>query len=283
MDSLRQKLKSLNTEHDSLLNKKPDTSVADSLRLELEKLQAEHEALLNKKPDTTEVEALKTQLETLHTQHETALSIAQQESAQATKEHLAAKEALEKVEADFSEHKNAMEIKHKTTETDFKDMHSAMTQLVEEANKKAEEASKRAMTVESHVAELEAQLKVKEAELAEAKAATAAASQAPITPIPKPSPKSGLAASRFAEELDEDEPVAAPINKSEGEPDSSSAALASLAAAKMTASQLDDMNNDLNEDNLRMIKSMADVTSTGVAEGAWTSELGPDPPNKQAR
>jgi hypothetical protein len=109
-------------------------------------------------------------------QHQAALMTAQQESAKATEEHLATKAALEKAMADVEAHKTATETTRKTAKSDYSDMHDSMTQLVEEANKKAEdavkqaeEAKKQAAAKESLVAELKANLKVKDAELAEAK------------------------------------------------------------------------------------------------------------------
>lgn len=87
---------------------------------------------------------------------------AQQESTKATEEHLATKDALAKTQAEIASHKTQFETKHKTAESDFKDMHDSLTQLVEEANKKT--ADKEAI-----IAELKANLKVKDAELAEAK------------------------------------------------------------------------------------------------------------------
>lgn len=95
-------------------------------------------------------------------QHQASLMTAQQESAKATKEHLATKDALLKAKADAAAYKIAADTKQQTSETDYMDMHDSLTQLVEEAEKKA--ADKEAL-----VKELEANLKVKDAEIAELK------------------------------------------------------------------------------------------------------------------
>lgn len=123
--------------------------------------EAELDALKTKKPDTSEADTLRKELQTLKDQHQAALMTAQQESAKATEEHIATKEALDKAQAEAASHKAAAEAKHQTSEADYKDMHDSLTQLVEEANKKAADK-------EAHIKELEAKLKVKDAELAEA-------------------------------------------------------------------------------------------------------------------
>jgi chromosome segregation ATPase len=124
-------------------------------KMEKASAQADLEAVKSKKPDTSEADALRKELQTLKDQHQAALMTAQQESAKATEEHLATKASLEKAEAELSRQKQE-------SESDYKDLHDSMTQLVEEANKKAAD-------VEARLKEAEANLKVKDAELAEAK------------------------------------------------------------------------------------------------------------------
>lgn len=80
---------------------------------------------------------------------------AQQESAKATEEHLATRAHLKKAEAELEKQKT-------TSESDFKDMHASLTQVAEEASKKATDA-------ENRVKELQANIKVLEAETAELK------------------------------------------------------------------------------------------------------------------
>ncbi len=117
--------------------------------------QADLETVLIKKPDTSEADALRQELQNLKDQHQAALMTAQQESAKATEEHLTTKSALENAQAELDRQKAE-------SESDYKDMHESMTQLVEEANKKAED-------VEARLKEAEAHIKVKDAELAEAR------------------------------------------------------------------------------------------------------------------
>jgi hypothetical protein len=117
--------------------------------------QADLDAAKNKKPDTTEVDSLRSELQTLKDQHQASLMTAQQESAKATEEHLATRSALQKLQAELERQKAE-------GESDYKDMHSSLTQVAEEANKKAADA-------EARLKEAEAQIKVKEAELVEAK------------------------------------------------------------------------------------------------------------------
>lgn len=129
-------------------------------QLALEKMekataQADLEAALSKKPDTSEADSLRKELQALKDQHQASLTIAQEELAKTTEEHLATKAALEKAQEEHSR------IKAEST-SDYKDMHESLTQLVEEANKKAAD-------LEAHLKEAEANLKVKDAELAEAK------------------------------------------------------------------------------------------------------------------
>lgn len=117
--------------------------------------QAELETALNKKPDTAEADALRGELQAFKEKHQAALMTAQQESAKATEEHLATKSALESAQAE-------LERQRAESVSDYKDMHESLTQLVEEANKKAED-------LEARLKEAEAHIKVKDAELAEAK------------------------------------------------------------------------------------------------------------------
>jgi hypothetical protein len=102
--------------------------------------------------------AAQADLEALKDQHQAA----QQESAKATEEHLATKDALLKAQAEAAALKAAADTKQQTSKADYMDMHESLTQLVEEAEKKA--ADKEAL-----VKELEANLKVKDAEIEELK------------------------------------------------------------------------------------------------------------------
>lgn len=124
--------------------------------------QADLDALKTKKPDTSEADALRKQLQALKDQHQASIMTAQQESAKATEEHLATKDALLKAQAEAAALKAAADTKQQMSEADYMDMHDSLTQLVEEAEKKA--ADKEAL-----VKELEANLKVKDAEIAELK------------------------------------------------------------------------------------------------------------------
>ncbi|KAI9736563.1 MAG: hypothetical protein M1818_006074 [Claussenomyces sp. TS43310] len=240
----KEALERLQADLDAALNQKPDTSEAEALRKDLQTLKDQHEvaitaakqesseataeslsakealvkaqadlaAALSKKPDTSEAEHLREDLQALKDQHQAALMTAQQESAKATEEHLATKEALENAQAAATAHKEAAEAKDKISEADYKDMHDSLTQLVEEANKKA-------VDKEALVAELEANLKVRDAELAEAKARV----DNPKTPVKS---TTGLSSSRFSTEASEATAENAP--ELEGEHDNSSAALASV-------------------------------------------------------
>ena len=124
--------------------------------------QADLDAALSKKPDTSEADALRKELQSIKDQHQAALMTAQQESAQATDEHLETKKSLQTAREELEKHKAEAAAKHKSAESDYLDMHDSMTQLVEEANKKNTD-------LEARTKELEANLKVKDAELAEAK------------------------------------------------------------------------------------------------------------------
>jgi chromosome segregation ATPase len=117
--------------------------------------QADLDAVKTKKPDTSEADGLRKDLQALKDQHQAALMTAQQESAEATKQHLETKAALEKAQEEVASHKTAAEEHKKTSATDYGSMHESMTELLEDANNK--------------IKELEANLKVKEAELVEAK------------------------------------------------------------------------------------------------------------------
>jgi len=140
------------------------------------------ETALNKKPDSSKADALREELQSLKNQHQAALHTAQQESAKATEEHLATKSALETAQAELDRQKAE-------SVSDYKDMHESLTQLVEEANKKAED-------LEARLKEAEAHLKVKDAELAEAKTKAAPAVESKLP---------GLAASQYADEPKSDE------------------------------------------------------------------------------
>jgi hypothetical protein len=102
--------------------------------------QADLDALKTKKSDTSEADALRKELQALKDQHHASLMTAQQESAKATEEHLATKDALLKVQTEA-----AADTKQQISET----------------------AEKKAADKEALVKELEANLKVKEAEIAE--------------------------------------------------------------------------------------------------------------------
>jgi chromosome segregation ATPase len=123
-------------------------------KMEKASAQADLEAAKNKKPDTSEVDALRKELQALKDQHQAALMTAQQESAKATEEHLATKASLGEAQAELARQKTE-------SQSDYKILHDSMTQLVEEATKKAAD-------VEARLKEAEANLKVKDAELAEA-------------------------------------------------------------------------------------------------------------------
>ncbi|PBP18158.1 viral A-type inclusion protein repeat domain-containing protein [Diplocarpon rosae] len=201
--------------------------------------QAELDSAKNKKPDTSEADALRKELQLLKDQHQASSMTAQQESAKATEEHLATKSSLEKALAE-------LETQKATSRSDYKDMHDSLTQLAEEANKKASD-------LEARTKELEANLKVKDAELTEAKT-----KNAPLPSPNTPAKASGLAASRYAEDVG----GTPELKTAEGEHDSSSAALASLAKAKVTLEQLDQMNEDLKREHERSLESISDKSKS---------------------
>jgi chromosome segregation ATPase len=198
--------------------------------------EADLDAVRNKKRDTSEADALRKELQALKDQHQASLVTAQQESAKATEEHLVTKASLEKALGDLQNQKAESDMKIKTSENDYLSMHNSLTELVEEAQK-------RTADLEDRLEEAEAKLKVKDAELAEEKVryhllkafrfhllmerlpqTKSAAVPSPKTPSSATKAPSGLRASKFAENVDE-----APTNEAEeGEPDSSSAALASV-------------------------------------------------------
>jgi chromosome segregation ATPase len=145
--------------NDSLLKVQAELNAVQQA-LALEKTQkasalADLDAAINKKPDTSEADGLRKELQALKDQHQATLKAAQQESAKATEEQLATKSALEKLQAEIGRQKAE-------SSSDYRDMHGFLTQLVEEANKKAADA-------EARLKETEAIVKVKDAELAEAK------------------------------------------------------------------------------------------------------------------
>lgn len=124
-------------------------------KMEKASAQADLEAAKSKKPDTSEADALRKELQALKDQHQAALMTAQQESAKATEEHLAAMASLKKAQDELTRQKAE-------SESDYKDMVDSMTQLVEEETKKTAD-------LKARLKEAEANLKVKDAELAEAK------------------------------------------------------------------------------------------------------------------
>lgn len=124
--------------------------------------EADLDAVKNKKADTSEVDSLRKELQGLKEQHRTALVAAQQHAEKATDEHNATKASLDQVKALLEEHKAETEAKLKTSQDDYLSMHSSLTELAEEAHKKAAD-------LEARLSEAQAELKVKEAELAEAK------------------------------------------------------------------------------------------------------------------
>lgn len=131
--------------------------------------EAELDATKSKKPDTSEADALRKELQDLKTEHLAFLETAKQTNEAATKEVLDTKTALEKLQALLA--KEQAERK-----SDFDDMHSSLTQVCEEATKKASDAeaqleitSSKFADIEARLKEAEAVIKVKEAELAEAK------------------------------------------------------------------------------------------------------------------
>ncbi|TAQ89323.1 hypothetical protein B7494_g2330 [Chlorociboria aeruginascens] len=196
--------------------------------------EAALDAATNKKPDTSEADALRKELQTLKDQHQAALHTAQQESAKATEEHLSTKSSLDKAVAELNKQKAV-------SETDYLEMHDSLTQLVEEANKKNAD-------LEARLKEQQAVIKVKDAEIAEANTKST-----PKKPV-------GLGASKFAEELELAPGTEAEIKAAEGEQDSSSAALATLAKARITLDQLDKMNEDMERDNKRSLQSITKVS-----------------------
>jgi len=199
--------------------------------------EADLDAARNKKPDTSEADALRKELQTLEDQHQVALITAQQESAKATEQYLAVKTSLAMAKAELKQEKQDNELKSKAASDDYLDMHNSLTELKEEAQKKYADS-------EARLKEAEASLKVKDAEIAEAKVclcpyrlqsctlirtslqARITAASSPNTPKGVTNAPSGLSASRFAEDIGSAPSVEE--EAAEGEPDSSSAALASV-------------------------------------------------------
>jgi chromosome segregation ATPase len=124
--------------------------------------EADLDAVKNKKVDTSEVDSLRKELQDLKDQHRTSLIAAQQQAEKATDEHNATKASLDQVKARLEGHKTETEAKLKTSQDDYLSMHSSLTELAEEAHKKAAD-------LEARLSEAQAELKVKEAELTEAK------------------------------------------------------------------------------------------------------------------
>jgi chromosome segregation ATPase len=124
--------------------------------------EAELDAVQNKKPDTSELDSLRKELQALKEQHRASLLAAQQEAERAANDHQATKASLEQAKAQFEEHKAGSEAKLTTSKDDYLSMHSSLTELAEEAHKKAAD-------LETRLSESQAQVKVRDAELAEAK------------------------------------------------------------------------------------------------------------------
>jgi len=124
--------------------------------------EADLDAVKNKKVDTSELEALRKELQDLKNQHRASLVAAQQHAEKAIDDHNATKASLEQTKAQLEEHRAETEAKTKTSHDDYLTMHASLTELAEEAHKKAAD-------LQSRLSESQAQLRVKEAELAEAK------------------------------------------------------------------------------------------------------------------
>lgn len=192
--------------------------------------EADLDAVKSKKQDMSEVESLRKEIQDLKNSHRASLVAAQQEAEKAVDDHNATKASLEQVKAQLDEHKAETENKLNTSRNDYITMHGSLTELAEEAHKKAAD-------LEAQLSEAQAQLKVKDAELAEAKVCTTylknvpradAVIQAKSAPaVAAPPAIEGLSASKFAQDEEELAPGAVP-EAVEGEHDSSSAALASV-------------------------------------------------------
>jgi chromosome segregation ATPase len=127
--------------------------------------EADLDAVKSKKPDMSEVESLRKELQELKDSHRASLVAAQREAEKAVDDHNATKASLEQVKAELEEHKAETENKLNTSKHDYVTMHGSLTELAEEAHKKAAD-------LEAQLNEARAQLKVKDAELAEGKVCT---------------------------------------------------------------------------------------------------------------
>lgn len=250
-DQHKSVLEELETKHKGEIEK----GVADALSHEaaINELKSQHEsavAELQKKVDDL-------------TASQTALESANSDKARS--EQQAHNTKIAELEGELAKLKARLDVSGKATETAQAEMKSANGQLAqaqgnlaavkEEAaaalQAKTDEAMKKLEEGEKRMDEFEAQLKVKEAELAEAKAKAAAGKA------------KGLSSSRFADGQDEaasagkDEPGAA-----EGEDDNedhSSAALASLSKARLTAKQMDALDREMRDRNLQLLNSITNA------------------------
>ncbi|KAI1000288.1 hypothetical protein K3495_g7907 [Podosphaera aphanis] len=177
--------------------------------------QSELDAALNKKPDTTEVDNLKQRLQALQDQR-------QKETEVNNRDHLAAKNSLEKLirkkEKSLSKHVEKNEV---------------LTKAIERANTKISDSEQR-------LKEAEAQLKVKDAELSEVKVKLASLTQ-----------------NHSKASLNSDGNLAEVVETQDES--GSSAALATLAHAKVSARHVVQMNEELRNNNLRSLQSITDV------------------------
>ncbi|KAJ6438924.1 protein HIR1 [Purpureocillium lavendulum] len=248
---------------DAAKSAKPDTSEADALRQELEALKASHG-----EASTSTEAALKTKQE--------ELDEAQAKLAAAHETLAGMKDSLELAQKELEAHKAEADAQHKTAQADYKDLNDSMTALVEEANNNAKQMQvalddtiKRAEDIEKRVNELEAQLKVKEAEVAEAKARAG-------------KPK-GLASSRYAETEGGDDEAGANGDEPEGEDadeDHSSAALASLSKARLTAKQIDALDREMRDRNLHSPRPHTYIYTYAAGRGTDTREATATTPDR---
>jgi len=170
IEKTKQSLTAAKTELDNL---KQDLAEEKFNRVTAE---AELDATKNKKPDTSEVDALRKELKDLKTEHLASMSTAQQTHAAATKEHFETKTSLDETKIALEKLQARLAKEQVERKSDFDDMHSSLTQVCEEATKKASDAeakleiaSSKVADVEARLKEAEAIIKVKDAELAEAK------------------------------------------------------------------------------------------------------------------
>ena len=147
-----------------------------TLRKELQALKDQHEAAFmiaqQESAKATEEhlatkDALHKELLALKDQHEAALMIAQQESAKATEEHLATKDALRKELQALKDKHEAALVTAQQESARATEEHLATKDALLKAQ--AEVAAQKAADKEALVKELEANLKVKDAEIAELK------------------------------------------------------------------------------------------------------------------